>query len=77
MAVLLARGQITIAAIKDGKDGAQGKPGKDGITWTLTPDILTYDTDDSGKAINVGTGKATTLRVLRGNEELTNFTIKA
>ena len=29
MAVLLARGQITIAAIKDGKDGAQGKPGKD------------------------------------------------
>lgn len=76
MAVLLARGQITIAAIKDGKDGAQGKPGKDGITWTLTPDILTYDTDDSGKAINVGTGKATTLRVLRGNEELKNFTIK-
>lgn len=76
MAVLLARGQITIAAIKDGKDGAQGKPGKDGITGTLTPDILTYDTDDSGKAINVGTGKATTLRVLRGNEELTNFTIK-
>lgn len=76
MAVLLARGQITIAAIKDGKDGAQGKPGKDGITWTLTPDILTYDTDDSGKAINVGTGKATTLRVLRGNEELTNFAIK-
>lgn len=76
MAVLLARGQITIAAIKDGKDGVQGKPGKDGITWTLTPDILTYDTDDSGKAINVGTGKATTLRVMRGNEELTNFTIK-
>lgn len=76
MAVLLARGQITIAAIKDGKDGAQGKPGKDGITWTLTPDILTYDTDDSGKAINVGTDKATTLRVLRGNEELKNFTIK-
>lgn len=36
MATLLARGQITIAAIKDGKDGAQGpqgpqgKPGADG-----------------------------------------------
>lgn len=29
MAVLLARGQITIAAIRDGKDGADGKPGKD------------------------------------------------
>ena len=30
MATLLARGQITIAAIRDGKDGADGKPGKDG-----------------------------------------------
>lgn len=30
MTTLLARGQITIAAIRDGKDGAQGKPGKDG-----------------------------------------------
>ena len=70
--------QLVMSAQKGekGEDGAQGKPGKDGITWTLTPDILTYDTDDSGKAINVGTGKATTLRVLRGNEELTNFTIK-
>lgn len=39
MATLLARGQITIAAIKDGKDGAQGpqgpqgKPGADGKNY--------------------------------------------
>lgn len=30
MAVLLARGQITIAAIRDGKDGAQGEKGEKG-----------------------------------------------
>lgn len=59
-----------------GDKGDKGNPGKDSITWTLTPDTITYDTDDSGKAINVGTGKKTTLRVLRGNDELTNFTIK-
>ncbi|WP_440427469.1 hypothetical protein [Prevotella merdae] len=34
MATLLARGQITIAAIRDGKDGADGKPGKDGAQGT-------------------------------------------
>lgn len=59
-----------------GDKGDKGNPGKDSITWTLTPDTITYDTDESGKAINVGTGKTTTLRVLRGNDELTNFTIK-
>lgn len=59
-----------------GDKGDKGNPGKDSITWTLTPDTITYDTDDSGKAIRVGTGKTTTLRVLRGNDELTNFTIK-
>lgn len=59
-----------------GDKGDKGNPGKDSITWTLTPDTITYDTDDSGKVINVGTGKTTTLRVLRGNDELTNFTIK-
>lgn len=59
-----------------GDKGDKGNPGKDSITWTLTPDTITYDTDDSGKAINVGMGKTTTLRVLRGNDELTNFTIK-
>lgn len=49
--------------------------GENGITWLLTPDTLMYDTDDNGNAINVGTGKKTTLRVLRGNKELTDVTI--
>ena len=58
-----------------GVNGNDGNDGKDGITWLLTPDTLMYDTDDNGKAINVGTGKKTTLRVLRGNKELTDVTI--
>lgn len=58
-----------------GDKGDRGDEGKDGITWLLTPDTLMYDTDDNGKAINVGTGKKTTLRVLRGNKELTDVTI--
>lgn len=61
-----------------GEKGEQGTPGvngNDSITWLLTPDTLMYDTDDNGKAINVGTGKTTTLRVLRGDEELTDVTI--
>lgn len=33
MAVLLARGQITIAAIRDGKDGAQGEKGDAGFNF--------------------------------------------
>ena len=46
MAVLLARGQITIAAIKDGADGAQGpqgKPGKDGVDGEAAVSILVED----------------------------------
>ena len=58
-----------------GVNGNDGNDGKDGITWLLTPDTLMYDTDDNGKAINVGTGKKTTLRVLRGDKELTEVTI--
>lgn len=58
-----------------GVNGNDGNDGKDGITWLLTPDTLMYDTDDNGKAINVGTGKKTELRVLRGNKELTDVTI--
>ena len=58
-----------------GDKGDKGDKGENGITWLLTPDTLMYDTDDNGKAINVGTGKKTTLRVLRGNKELTDVTI--
>lgn len=60
---------------EQGTPGVNGNDGKDGITWLLTPDTLMYDTDDNGKAINVGTGKKTTLIVLRGNKELTDVTI--
>lgn len=60
---------------EQGTPGVNGNDGKDGITWLLTPDTLMYDTDDNGKAINVGTGKKTTLRVLRGDKELTDVTI--
>lgn len=58
-----------------GVNGNDGNDGKDGITWLLTPDTLMYDTDGNGKAINVGTGKKTTLRVLRGDKEITDVTI--
>lgn len=61
--------------VLSGEKGDKGDKGENGITWLLTPDTLMYDTDDNGKAINVGTGKKTTLRVLRGNKELTDVTI--
>lgn len=61
--------------VLSGEKGDKGDKGENGITWLLTPDTLMYDTDDSGKAINVGTGKKTTLRVLRGDKELTEVTI--
>lgn len=61
--------------VLSGEKGDKGDKGENGITWLLTPDTLMYDTDDNGKAINVGTGKKTALRVLRGNKELTDVTI--
>lgn len=61
--------------VLSGEKGDKGDKGENGITWLLTPDTLMYDTDDNGKAINVGTGKKTTLRVLRGNKEITDVTI--
>lgn len=46
MATLLARGQITIAAIKDGKDGADGK---DAVIYTLeaSPSYIRLNSDGS------------------------------
>lgn len=61
--------------VLSGEKGDKGDKGENGITWLLTPDTMMYDTDDNGKAINVGTGKKTTLMVLRGNKELTDVTI--
>ena len=63
MATLLARGQITIAAIRDGKDGAQGpqgakgdkgeqgEKGKDTISLVAEPSSLVFGTNkETGKA---------------------------
>ena len=45
MATLLARGQITIVAIKDGAPGADGK---DALEVTIKNAPLVFDTDDNG-----------------------------
>lgn len=80
MAVLLARGQITIAAIKDGADGAQGpqgKPGKDGVDGKDAVSIivedapLVFDTDDNG-IVPVSISKAAKVKVMKGNQNISN-----
>lgn len=50
MATLLARGQITIAAIKDGKDGAQGPQGPQGEQGVQGPKGEKGDTGPQGAA---------------------------
>ena len=47
MTTLLARGQITIAAIKDGKNGADGKPGKDGVSVSVVSTTVEYQIGSS------------------------------
>ena len=49
MAILLARGQITIVAIKDGAPGADGK---DALEVTIKNAPLVFDTDDNGVVIS-------------------------
>lgn len=71
MAVLLARGQITIAAIKDGKDGAQGKPGKDAVSIIVEDAPLVFDTDDSG-IVPVSISKAAKVKIMKGNLNISN-----
>lgn len=80
MAVLLARGQITIAAIKDGADGAQGpqgKPGKDGVDGETAVSILVedapliFDTNDNG-IVPVSIGKVAKVKVMKGNQNISN-----
>ena len=71
MAVLLARGQITIAAIKDGKDGAQGKPGKDAVSILVEDAPLVFDTDDNG-IVPVSISKAAKVKVMKGNLNISN-----
>ena len=48
MATLLARGQITIAAIRDGKDGAQGPQGPQGEQGVQGPKGEKGDTGNAG-----------------------------
>ena len=80
METLLARGQITIAAIKDGADGAQGpqgKPGKDGVDGEAAVSILVedapliFDTNDNG-IVPVSIGKVAKVKVMKGNRNISN-----
>ena len=82
MAVLLARGQITIAAIKDGKDGAQGPQGEtgpqgpqgaDGIS-ILIERPLVFDTDDTGCVTTSALqSKKAVVRVMRGGTNVSDL----
>lgn len=71
MAVLLARGQITIAAIKDGAPGPQGKPGKDAVSIIVEDAPLVFDTDDSG-IVPVSISKAAKVKIMKGNLNISN-----
>lgn len=71
MATLLARGQITIAAIKDGKDGAKGTDGEDAISILVEDAPLVFDTDDNG-IVPVSISKATKVKVMKGNLNISN-----
>ena len=71
MAVLLARGQITIAAIKDGAPGPQGKPGKDAVSIIVEDAPLVFDTDDNG-IVPVSISKAAKVKIMKGNLNISN-----
>lgn len=71
MAVLLARGQITIAAIKDGAPGPQGKPGKDAVSIIVEDAPLVFDTDDSG-IVPVSISKGAKVKIMKGNLNISN-----
>lgn len=68
MATLLARGQITIAAIKD---GAKGTDGKDAISILVEDAPLIFDTDDNG-IVPVSISKAAKVKVMKGNLNISN-----
>lgn len=71
MAVLLARGQITIAAIKDGAPGPQGKPGKDAVSIIVEDAPLVFDTDDNG-IVPVSISKVAKVKIMKGNLNISN-----
>lgn len=65
MKTLLARGQITIAAIKDGKEGA------DAVSVLVENAPLVFDTNDDG-TIPVGISKAAKVKVMKGNRNVSD-----
>lgn len=83
MAVLLARGQITIAAIKDGAPGPQGEKGpqgdkgadgtdgEDAISILVEDAPLVFDTDDNG-IVPVSISKVAKVKVMKGNLNISN-----
>ena len=58
MATLLARGQITIVAIKDGAPGADGKDGEDAINIVVKGIPVVFNTADDGLVVDSATGYA-------------------
>lgn len=65
MKTLLARGQITIAAIKDGKEGA------DAVSVLVENAPLVFDTNDDG-IIPFGISKAAKVKVMKGNRNVSD-----
>nr|DAH25516.1 MAG TPA: hypothetical protein [Caudoviricetes sp.] len=65
MTTLLARGQITIAAIKDGTDG------KDAISILVEDSPIIFDTNDNG-IVPTGISKSAKVKVMKGNTNVTN-----
>lgn len=65
MKTLLARGQITIAAIKDGKEGA------DAVSVLVENAPLVFDTNDDG-IIPVGISKVAKVKVMKGNRNVSD-----
>lgn len=58
MTTLLARGQITIVAIKDGAPGADGKDGEDAINIVVKGIPVVFNTADNGLVVDGATGYA-------------------
>lgn len=65
MATLLARGQITIAAIKDGKNGA------DAVSVLVENAPLVFDTNDDG-IVSPDISKLTKVKIMRGNRNVSD-----
>lgn len=58
MTTLLARGQLTIVAIKDGAPGADGKDGEDAINIVVKGIPVVFNTADNGLVVDGATGYA-------------------